>query len=366
MQIRDILFEIERFAPLTYQEGYDNCGVQVGDVNNNATGAILSLDVTEAVVDEAIAVGFNLIIAHHPVIFSGLKSLTGKNYVERVILKAIKNDITIYAAHTNLDNVQMGVNKRIADKLLLKQTHILAPVSHKLYKLFTYVPAANAAALQQALFQVGLGQIGAYSECSFGTIGTGTFKASENANPTIGHAGGAREEVTEIKLEVLVPEHLKSVAISSLKENHPYEEVAYELIAIENENQTIGAGMIGELEQPMNVGDFLRYLKEKMQTACIRHTVPHTKIIQKVAVCGGAGSFLLKQAIAAKADIFITGDYKYHQFFDAENRIIIADIGHYESEQFTIEIFSELLKEKFPNFATLFTKTNTNPVNYYF
>jgi dinuclear metal center YbgI/SA1388 family protein len=366
MQIREILFEIEQFAPLTYQESYDNCGVQVGDVNNVATGAILSLDVTEAVVDEAITAGFNLIIAHHPVIFSGLKSLTGKNYVERVILKAIKNDITIYAAHTNLDNVQMGVNKRIADKLQLKQTRILAPISRKLYKLFTYVPEANATALKQALFQVGLGQIGEYSECSFGTAGTGTFKASENANPTIGNAGGAREEVAEVKLEVLVPEHLKSIAIATLKKNHPYEEVAYELIAIENENQTIGAGMTGELEQPMHVNDFLKYLKEKMQTACIRHTMPHTEMIQKVAVCGGAGSFLLKQAMAVKADIFITGDYKYHQFFDAENRIMIADIGHYESEQFTIEIFSELLKEKFPNFATLFTKTNTNPVNYYF
>jgi dinuclear metal center YbgI/SA1388 family protein len=366
MQIRDILFEIEQFAPLVYQESYDNCGVQVGDVTNIATGAIFSLDVTEAVVDEAIAAGFNLIIAHHPVIFSGIKSLTGKNYVERVILKAIKNDITIYAAHTNLDNVQMGVNRRIADKLQLKQTRILAPVSGKLYKLFTYVPEANAAALKQALFQIGLGQIGEYSECSFGTTGTGTFKASENANPIIGNAGGTREEVAETKLEVLVPEHLKYIAVSALKENHPYEEVAYELIAVENENQTVGAGMTGELEQPMEVRDFLKYLKEKMQTACIRHTIPHTDKIQKVAVCGGAGSFLLKQAIAAQADIFITGDYKYHQFFDAENRIMIADIGHYESEQFTIEIFSELLKEKFPNFATLFTKTNTNPVNYYF
>lgn len=366
MQIRDILFEIEQFAPLVYQESYDNCGVQVGDVNQTATGAILSLDVTESVVDEAIEAGCNLIIAHHPVIFSGLKSLTGKNYVERVILKAIKNDIVIYAAHTNLDNVQMGVNKKIADKLRLKRTSVLAPVSGKLYKLYTFVPPANAAALKEALFQVGLGQIGEYSECSFGTAGAGTFKPSGNANPTIGSAGGQREEVEEIKLEILVPQHLKSIAVSTLKKHHPYEEVAYELIAIENENQTIGAGMIGELEQPMPVNDFLKYLKERMKTDCIRHTQPHQEMIQKVAVCGGSGSFLLKQAMAAKADIFITGDYKYHQFFDAENRIMIADIGHYESEQFTIEIFSELLKEKFPNFATLFTKTNTNPVNYYF
>jgi dinuclear metal center YbgI/SA1388 family protein len=366
MQIKDILFEIEQFAPLVYQESYDNCGVQVGDINKEATGALLTLDVTEAVVEEAMALGYNLIIAHHPVIFSGLKSLTGKNYVERVILKAIKNDVTIYAAHTNLDNVQMGVNKKIADRLGLQQTRILAPVSGKLYKLFTYVPKEAEAALKEAFFNAGLGQIGAYSECSFGVNGTGTFRPSKNSNPAIGVAGGERENVSEVKLEVLVPQHLKSVAIATLQKNHPYEEVAYELIAIENENQTIGAGMIGELKEPMAATDFLRYLKTQMQTDCIRHTAIHSATIQRVALCGGSGSFLLKQAMAAKADVFITGDYKYHQFFDAENRIMIADIGHYESEQFTIEIFSEILKEKFPNFATLFTKTNTNPVNYYF
>jgi len=366
MQIKDILFEIEQFAPLQYQESYDNCGVQVGDVNNIATRALLTLDVTEAVVDEAVALGYNLIIAHHPVIFSGLKSLTGKNFVERVILKAIKNNIVIYAAHTNLDNVQMGVNKKIADKLQLTQTRILAPISGNLYKLYTFVPTENAEALKEAFFKAGLGQIGAYSECSFGTTGTGTFRASATANPTIGKAGGERENVEEIKLEVLVPQHLKSIAIATLKNNHPYEEVAYELIAIENANQTIGAGMVGMLEQPMAPEVFLRYLKDKMQTACIRHTALPAKPIEKVALCGGSGSFLLKQAIASKADVFITGDYKYHQFFDAENRILIADIGHYESEQFTIEIFSEILREKFPNFATLFTKINTNPVNYYF
>lgn len=366
MQIKDILSEIERFAPLPYQESYDNCGVQVGDISLEASGAILTLDVTEAVVEEAIAAGCNLIIAHHPLIFSGLKSITGRNYVERVVLKAIKHDITIYAAHTNLDNVQAGVNRKIAEKLKLKHTRILAPVKGKLYKLITYVPEQSAAALRDALFQAGLGQIGEYSECSFAVSGSGTFRASSEANPTIGQAGGTREDVSEVKLEVLVPEHLKSAAVSALKKAHPYEEVAYELIALENENHTIGAGMVGELESPMPVKEFLEYVKQNMETSCIRHTALHTEKIKTVALCGGAGSFLLKNAIAARADVFITGDYKYHQFFDAENKIIIADIGHYESEHFTIEIFSEILKEKFPNFALLFTKTNTNPVNYYF
>lgn len=366
MQIKDILSEIEYFAPLPYQEGYDNCGVQVGDVTREATGALLSLDVTEAVVDEARAAGCNLIIAHHPLIFSGLKSITGRNYVERIVLKAIKNDITIYAAHTNLDNVQAGVNRKIAEKLKLRNTRILAPVKGKLYKLYTYVPEKDFASLRDALFQAGLGQIGEYSECSFAITGSGSFRPSEKANPAIGHAGGGREELTEVKLEVLVPEHLKRIAVDALKKNHPYEEVAYELIALENEDHTIGAGMIGELESPMPAKDFLKYLKQNMEADCIRHTALHRETIQTVAVCGGAGSFLLKNAIAARADVFVTGDYKYHQFFDAENKIVIADIGHYESEHFTIEIFSEIIKEKFPNFALLFTKTNTNPVNYYF
>lgn len=366
MQIKDILAEIECFAPLPYQEGYDNSGVQVGDTNREATGALLSLDVTEEVLEEAIAENCNLIIAHHPLIFSGLKRITGKNYVERVVLKAIKHDITIYAAHTNLDNVQAGVNRKIAEKLGLRHTRILAPVSGKLYKLFTYVPRADADRVKAALFAAGAGKIGEYSECSFVTEGTGTFRPSGNSNPVIGTAGGGREEVAELRLEVIVPEPHKRQVVQALKEHHPYEEVAYELIVLENENQTIGAGMVGQLEQPMPVAAFLPFLKQKMAAHCIRHTHPHRETIQRVAVCGGAGSFLLKDAIAAGADVFITGDYKYHQFFDAENKIMIADIGHYESEQFTIEIFSEILKEKFPNFALLFTKTNTNPVNYYF
>jgi dinuclear metal center YbgI/SA1388 family protein len=366
MQIKDILFEIEKFAPLPYQESYDNCGMQVGDDSWEAKGAVLTLDVTEAIVDEAIANQCNLIIAHHPLLFSGLKSITGRSYIERIVQKAIKHDIAIYAAHTNLDNMQYGVNRKIADRLQLKNTRILAPLANKLYKLFTYVPVKHAEPLRNALFDAGLGEIGTYSECSFNTEGTGSFRPAAGSNPVIGRAGGAREEVDELKLEIIVPQHLRSVAIRVLKQHHPYEEVAYELVALENENQTLGAGMIGELEQPMPVKDFLGYLKDKMQTGCIRYTAPGTSDIRKVAVCGGSGSFLLSKAIQQGADIFVTGDFKYHQFFDAEGKIIIADIGHYESEQFTIEIFSEILKEKFPNFALLFTKVNTNPVNYYF
>lgn len=366
MQIKDILSEIERFAPVAYQESYDNCGVQVGDATAEATGAILCLDVTEAVLEEAIAAGCNLVIAHHPLIFSGLKSITGRNYVERIVSKAIKNDIVIYAAHTNLDNVRLGVNHKIAEKLGLEQTRILAPVAGKLYKLFTYVPHSHSGQVAEALFAAGAGAVGAYSECSFMAEGTGSFRPSEQSSPFIGRAGGPRETVAEVKLEVLVPAPLKSSILRTLRESHPYEEVAYELIVLENVDRAIGAGMVGVLENPMPVAAFLEHVKQRMKTACIRHTVPHSDTILTVAVCGGSGSFLLKQAQAAGADVFITGDYKYHQFFDAENKIMIADIGHYESEQFTIEIFSEIIKEKFPNFALLFTKVNTNPVNYYF
>lgn len=366
MQIKDILSEIEKFAPLPYQEQYDNCGLQTGDASREATGALLTLDVTEAVVAEAIQSGANLIIAHHPLIFSGLKSLTGRNYVERTLLKAIRNDIAIYAAHTNLDNMQLGVNHKIAERLGLKHAKVLAPVSNSLFKLYTYVPPQAAAGLLDALFAAGAGQIGAYSECSFRTEGTGSFRPLAGSNPVIGQAGGPREVPAEVKVEVIVPKHLRNAVLAALKQHHPYEEVAYELLRLENENQTIGAGMIGELEQPLPVAEFLALVKQQMKTDCIRHTEPHVSHISRVAVCGGAGSFLLPDAIRQQADIFITGDFKYHQFFDAENRILIADIGHYESEQFTIEIFSEILKKKFPNFALLFTKLNTNPVNYYF
>lgn len=366
MQIKDILSEIEKFAPLPYQEKYDNCGLQTGDASREATGALLTLDVTEAVVDEAISRNVNLIIAHHPLIFSGIKSLTGRNYVERTLLKAIKNDIAIYAAHTNLDNMQQGVNHKIAERLGLQHTRVLAPAGDNLYKLYTYVPEPAAAAVLDALFAAGAGQIGAYSECSFGVKGSGSFRPAEHSNPVIGRAGGPRETPEEIKLEVIVPKHLRAAVLATLKQQHPYEEVAYELVRLENENQTIGAGMIGTLENPMAAEAFLAFLKTQMKTACIRHTELHVPTIAKVAVCGGAGSFLLPDAIRQQADIFITGDFKYHQFFDAEHRIVIADIGHYESEQFTIEIFSEILKKKFPNFALLFTKLNTNPVNYFF
>lgn len=366
MQVQDIIQAIEAYAPPTYQEGYDNSGLQVGDRQATVTGVLLSLDVTEAILEEAIERGCNMVVAHHPLIFSGLKSLTGKNYVERIVAKAIKNDIHLYAAHTNLDNMPNGVNAKIAQKLGLQNTRILAPMSGTIYKLYTYAPQKDADKVREALFAAGAGAIGDYKECSFSTVGTGTFRPSEGTNPTIGTAGGSREAVQEEKVEVIVEKHNKSQIIKALFAAHPYEEVAYELIPLANSNQNLGAGMVGELAEPMESKAFLAYLKDKMQTDCIRHTHLVSDKVRTIAVCGGSGSFLLGNAIGAGADVFITGDYKYHQFFDAEGKIVIADIGHYESEQFTSEIFKEILTEKFPNFATLLSNLSTNPINYFY
>lgn len=366
MKVKEIISAFLEEIPLYYQESYDNSGMQTGNPESEVSKALLTLDVTEATIDEAIQEHCNLIIAHHPVIFGTLKSLCGRNSTERILLKAIQNDITIFALHTNLDNRDNGVNLKIAEKLGILSPKILSPLSKTILKLHTYVPVANSESLLNALFEAGAGAIGNYSECAFRTEGRGTFRPGNNTNPTIGMKGGARESVNEQRIEVVFPEEKKGNILKALFRNHPYEEVAYGIIRLENQDQTKGAGMIGHLEKPMPASDFLALIKEKMQAPCIRHTAFHKKEIQRIAFCGGSGSFLLSEAIRQKSDLFLTADFKYHQFFDAENQIIIADIGHYESEQFTIEIFSEILKRKFPNFATHLTTVNTNPVNYYF
>jgi dinuclear metal center YbgI/SA1388 family protein len=364
MKIAEIIETIEDFAPLSYQETYDNAGLIVGDKTVECTGIIICLDAVESVIDEAIAAGCNLVVAHHPIIFSGLKKITGKNYIERTIIKAIKNDIAIYASHTNLDNIRYGVNHRIADKLGLTGRNVLEPKKGVLKKLYTYVPEENKESLLNALFGAGAGNIGNYAECSFSVGGTGTFKGNEQSNPKVGERL-VRSRETEQKVEVIYPQHLQSQVLKALFDNHPYEEVAYEILSLDNMYQDIGSGMTGTLESPMDEKAFLSFLKRRMHTGCIRHTRLLQKPVQKVAICGGAGSFLLQAAIHAGADIFITADFKYHQFFDADNRIVIADIGHYESEQFTAEIFFDLLTESFPNIHISVTKQPTNPVLYF-
>jgi dinuclear metal center YbgI/SA1388 family protein len=365
MLVRDIIDTIEAFAPTIYQESYDNCGLQVGNTSDEVTGVLITLDVTETILKEAIDRNCNMIVAHHPLIFSGLKKITGRTYVERIVQQAIKNDINIYAAHTNLDNMQAGVNGKIAEKLGLTDIRILGPKTNTLSKLYTYAPVSAANAVRDALFAAGAGGIGNYTECSFTSAGSGTFRPGTGTNPSIGTSGGPRQQVDEVKIEVLVEQHNEQNVLKALFQHHPYEEVAYELIPLPNPNQQIGAGMIGTLPNPVVADYFLEVLKERMKTDCIRHTQLGRKPISRVAVCGGSGSFLLNDAIRAGADIFITGDFKYHQFFDAEDKIIIADIGHYESEQFTSEIFEAILKKKFPNFAILLSNFSTNPIKYF-
>ncbi len=365
MKIKNITSYLESIAPLSYQESYDNAGLIVGDPNAECTGVLVCLDSIESIIDEAIEKGCNLVVAHHPIVFGGLKKFNGRNYVERTVIKAIKADIAIYAIHTNLDNVHLGVNKRICDRLGLEDTQILAPKANLLKKLYTFCPSDQSEAVRAAIFSAGAGQIGDYDECSYNVRGIGTFKAGENTDPYVGEVGKQHQE-EEVKIETIFPAYLQSKVIAALNEAHPYEEVAYDVISLDNVYNKVGSGMIGELKEPIAMGDFLYMLKDRMGVDVIRHTSFHQKEVKKVAVCGGAGSFLLRQAIGQGADIFITADYKYHQFFDADGRIVIADIGHYESEQYTIELLSELIRKKFSKFVVFLTEINTNPVKYYY
>jgi len=364
IQIKQVVDYLESKVPLSLQESYDNCGLLVGNNNQLVGGILLCLDVTEDVLNEAIQLKCNLIIAHHPFIFSGIKKLTGANSTQNILITAIKNDIAIYAGHTNYDNVDFGVNKIICEKLGLQNLKILAPQKNSLLKLQTYVPTEHASSLRNAIFEAGAGSIGEYTNCSFNTEGTGTFKASIEAIPFVGEKNKNHLE-PETKIEVIFPSYIQSKVISALIKNHPYQEVAYDIIALQNSNPKIGAGMIGELSNEINETDLLKLISERFNAEGIRHTNLLGKNVKKVAVCGGSGSFLLNDAIANGADFFITADFKYHQFFDAEGKIVIADIGHFESEQFTTELFFSLLKEKFSTFAIHFSKTKTNPINYF-
>ncbi|MCW3463371.1 Nif3-like dinuclear metal center hexameric protein [Chitinophaga nivalis] len=363
MKIREIIAVIEDFAPLQYQESYDNAGLLFGNAEWEVTNVLLTLDTTEAVIDEAIARGCNLVIAHHPIVFGGLKKINGNNYVERVAIKAIKHDIAVYAAHTNLDNVRNGVCAQMAGKLGLENCEVLQPKRGLLKKLYTFVPEAHAEAVRTALFAAGAGNIGNYGECSFNAAGQGTFKGAAGTTPYVG-TPGERHFEAEIKLEVIFPVYLEGRIIKALLNSHPYEEVAYDVVSLDNAYQQVGSGMIGTLPEAMEEQAFLQYVKQQFQTGCVRYTPLRGRPVKKVALCGGAGSFLLKRAISAGADAYISSDFKYHEFFDAENQLIIADIGHFESEQFTVELFYHILTEKFRNFAPLKSTIITNPVNY--
>ena len=364
MKIKDIIAAVEAFAAPELQEEWDNAGLIVGEGSWDCKGVLCTLDVTPETVSEALAKGCNLIVAHHPIVFKGVKKITEKNYVGEVLIKAIKGDVAIYAAHTNLDNVLLGVSGKMGQKLGLVNLEVLIPKQKVLRRLITFAPNEKAEEVRQAVFAGGAGHIGKYSECSFNTVGTGTFKAGEGADPYVGEVGKQHKE-EETKIEIVFPAYLEKQVVAALVKAHPYEEVAYDIFTMENIHLGIGAGVIGELETPMDAGDFLQMLKDSFNLQVIRHTSLRDQAVKKVALCGGAGASFIGAAVAAGADFYITGDVKYHEFFDAANKMVIADIGHYESEQFVPDLLHDLIVEKFPTFAVLKTSVDTNPVHYF-
>jgi dinuclear metal center YbgI/SA1388 family protein len=363
MNISAIINFLETIAPRALQESYDNTGLLTGSGQTDCSGVLVTLDVTEEVVHEALRQGCNLIVAHHPVIFSGLKKIDPGHYVGRAVIAAVKNDIAMYAIHTNLDNIIHGVNGKIASLLGLKNPAILKPSAGQLRKMVSFVPHEQLDTVRNALFWAGAGKIGNYDEAGFYSEGKGSFRAREGANPFVGKHG-IRHYEPETRLEVIYPAHLEARIVHALKEAHPYEEVAYDLIPLHNEDQGVGSGLIGELEADMGELEFLKEVAAIFRLKLVRHTPLLGKPVKKVAICGGAGSFLISKSLQAGADVFITADVKYHEFFEANGRMVIADIGHYESEQFTINLLFDLLQEKFLNFAVLKSGVETNPVQY--
>ncbi len=371
MKVKDVIHLLEDLAPLAYTEDFDNTGLLVGDQNAKVTKILVTLDTLESVVEEAISKGCNLIVSFHPIIFKGVKKITGKTYVERVILKAIKHDISIFSMHTALDNSWNGVNAMILEKLGARKKSILIPKIGTINKLVTFAPAEKATLVREALFNAGAGNIGNYSNCSFNQSGTGSFKGNEDSNPVIGQKGKIHFEA-EMKIEVTFQKHLERKILDALSKNHPYEEVAYEVTTLNNTNQHIGMGMLGTFETPLSEENFLKHIKQVFKSDCIRHSSLIKKDIQTVAVLGGSGSFAISAAKAAGADAFITSDLKYHDFFSAENNILLADVGHYESEQYTKELLVAHLSKKITNFApalpggmVVLSQENTNPITYY-
>jgi dinuclear metal center YbgI/SA1388 family protein len=371
IRIKNITEQIEEFCPLAYAEDFDNVGLLIGNAEQIVRGVLVTLDCLETTIDEAIENNCNLIVSFHPIIFKGLKKLNGSNYVEKVVIKAIKNDIAIYAVHTALDNSYTGVSAKMAEVIGLQNTRILLPQKGYLKKLTTYVPESAAESIRQALFDCGAGNIGHYSHCSFNMKGEGTYLGNEKANPLIG-TKGKLERVGEIFISVIFEKHCEAKILETLIETHPYEEVAYDIVSLDNVHDRIGMGMTGDLEKEMDAKAFLDLLKNTFHSKVVRHSDIVKKTVKRVAVLGGSGSFAIDQAIKSKADVYVTSDLKYHDFYKAEGKILLADIGHYESEQFTKNILVDYLTKKITNFAPallggriILSKHNTNPINYF-
>lgn len=362
--VKEIASALEKFAPLPLQDGFDNAGLQVGLTDAEVTGVLLCLDVTEQVIDEAVALGYNLIVSHHPLIFRPLKKITGSNYVERCVIKALSEGIAIYSAHTNIDNAIQGVNYRIAQKIGLKNVRVLVPKENNLLKLAVYVPTSHADAVRNALFNSGCGAIGNYDCCSYNIEGVGTFRAGENCNPFCGETGELHRE-QEVRIETILPSFIKNRVVTALLKAHPYEEPAYDLYPVVNEWHSSGSGVIGELQNEKDELDILNNIKSIFKSGCVKHTALRGKPVKRIALCGGAGASFAGAAMAAGADLYLTGEARYHELFDNTDRMLYAIIGHYESERYTMEIFAEIISGSFSNSIPMkITTVDTNPINY--
>ncbi|MBK9390625.1 MAG: Nif3-like dinuclear metal center hexameric protein [Bacteroidetes bacterium] len=363
MKLKEITGYLDSSIPLSYQEDYDNSGLQVGDPDREVNSALIALDVTDEIIEEAVDSGCDLIISHHPLIFSGIKRLSGRNFTEKLVIKAVKGDIAVYSAHTNLDIFNGGVSRKMAEKLNLQNVKVLSPLKGKLLKLVTYIPENYLDAVRESVFEAGAGVIGNYDYCGFVTHGTGSYRGNESTNPFAGEKGKLHFE-KEIRFETILLSHLRGRVIRALLDSHPYEEVAYDIYSLENNNVDIGLGCTGELNDAAGEKEFLELVRNIFGSKGLRHSKLTGKSIKKIALCGGSGASLLREAISSGADAYITGDIKYHNYFDAESKVLLVDAGHYETEKFSSEIIYDLIIKKFPKFAVRFSKTDTNPINY--
>lgn len=362
--IKNIINLLDKWAPPAYSEEFDNVGLLVGDASIKCKGILVCLDSIESVVDEAIEEKCNLIVCFHPIVFSGLKKITGKNYVERAVIKAIKNNIAIFALHTRLDNHPEGVNKILIDKIGVVSSKVLIPKPSGIKKLSTYVPIENSESVLDALHKVGAGAIGNYTECSFTLEGKGNFKGDHASNPRLGKPL-EKKQVNEIQIQVVFESHLKQIIENTLLNTHPYESVAYEIYTLDNTLSSVGMGRIGILKKPMEELEFLSFIKNKLNSQAIRHSPLTGKKIKTIAVLGGSGSFAIADCKKQNADAFITADLKYHQFYEGEKELLLIDVGHYESEQFIKKLIFDYLTKKMPSLAIVLSRSKTNPVNYF-
>jgi dinuclear metal center YbgI/SA1388 family protein len=364
MLVKNIIEQIENQAPIALQESYDNSGLQIGKLDSDVNKALICIDITPAVMQEAIVNGCDMIISHHPLIFEGLKKISGRNAIEQMVELAIKHNILIYSAHTHLDNIKSGVNGMLAEKLGLTHLKILRSKQNILRKLITFCPEAEAEKVRKAIFDAGAGHIGNYDCCSYNIQGQGTFRANEKANPFVGKIGEMHTE-KEVRIETIYPFYHEKEIINALKNSHPYEEVAYDIYPLHNDFQQVGSGMLGELKEKTDASSFLKTIMDTLQIPILKYSGNIHKEIKKVAVCGGSGAFLIKDALNCQADIFITSDIKYHQFGDYSEKLILVDAGHFETEQFTKHLICDILNKKFPTFATRISEQDNNLVKYY-